>query len=521
MRRWNGWGHLETEIKLPKTARLLLKKSVAPGWQGPDSSFEDAVLQVPPSRLPEHRLIERDPEIRLLHSRGQSLFDWVALRHGYFEGRFCDGVARPTHLHELRQVLDYARQTQARLIPYGGGTSVVGHIDPPAGDQPVLTVSMQRMNRLLRFDPTARLATFEAGVAGPDLEAALRARGFTLGHFPQSFEFSTLGGWIATRSSGQQSLGYGRIEDLFAGGFLLTPRGDLDLASFPASAAGPDLRHLVLGSEGRLGIVAEATVRISPWPRREAFHSIIFRDWAAAVQATRDLACSTLSLTMMRLSDAAETAVQLGLSSPRLKRLFGEGSCMLLIGLSSSSWLQVGVDFCESFACCLRHGGRPFPLPAGNAWKSNRFRGPYLRNELWEIGYAVDTLETCLNWTELDKAKVAVEEAILAATEGESLIFSHLSHFYSSGCSLYTTIVYPRFQDPVETNQTWKRVKQAAGQATVAHGGTISHQHGVGLLHRDFMEAEKGKLGLRLLRQTVAAADPDQQMNPGKLLPPE
>ncbi|MCZ7669624.1 MAG: FAD-binding oxidoreductase [Chloroflexi bacterium] len=225
--------------------------------------------------------------MRLRHARGQSLPDWVALRRGRIPA-FPDGVAFPTLDVEVRDAIRYAQEVGAKLIPYGGGTSVVGHINPQAGDAPVLTINMQRLNNLRHFDATSQLATFGAGVSGPDVEAQLRARGFTLGHYPQSFGLSTLGGWVVTRSSGQQSLGYGRIEDLFAGGVMETPSGRWELLAHPASAAGPDLRHLVLGSEGRLGILTEATVRATPLPEEEAFHGLFFRtlNWGKRPFAT-------------------------------------------------------------------------------------------------------------------------------------------------------------------------------------------------------------------------------------------
>ncbi|MGQ9768361.1 MAG: FAD-binding oxidoreductase, partial [Anaerolineae bacterium] len=252
MRRWNGWGDDTVQYPLNEAARRFLTARLGPGTPPRDATFADVVATVPPSRLPDHPLVSADPADRLRHARGQSLPDWVALRTGRI-GAFPDGVARPATGEEVRELLDYALQVGAAVIPYGGGTSVVGHVNPLPGDRPVLTVDLARLNRLLRFDGEGNLAAFGAGIVGPELEAQLRARGFTLGHFPQSFEYSTLGGWIATRSSGQQSLGYGRIERLFAGGVLEAPAGTLTLPAFPASAAGPDLRELVLGAEGRLG----------------------------------------------------------------------------------------------------------------------------------------------------------------------------------------------------------------------------------------------------------------------------
>ena len=245
-----------------------------------DAAFDAVVQTIADSRLPARENIDVSPATRLLHARGQSLPDWFALRFGRVS-RVPDGVAFPESAEEVRELLTYARDAGACVIPYGGGTSVVGHINPPPDDveQPALTVSLARMRRLLDLDESSRLATFGAGVTGPDLESQLRVRGYTLGHFPQSFEYSTLGGWIVTRSSGQQSLAYGRIERLFAGGRIETPAGTLRIPTVPASAAGLDIRELILGSEGRIGIVTEATVRVRPIPAHESFHGWFFPAW--------------------------------------------------------------------------------------------------------------------------------------------------------------------------------------------------------------------------------------------------
>ncbi|HTA37931.1 MAG TPA: FAD-binding oxidoreductase, partial [Candidatus Acidoferrales bacterium] len=273
MRRWNGWGDENVRVEVPQGALDYLRELIGPGNPPPDASFESVIANVPASRLPQHPLVDVTPTTRALHARGQSLPDWLALRFGRL-GRLPDGVAFPESSEDVRDLLEFARACDARLIPYGGGTSVAGHLDVPDGVDPVLTVSLVRMRGLLNLDTLAHLATFAGGVAGPDLEAQLRPHGYTLGHFPQSFEYSTLGGWIVTRSSGQQSLHYGRIESLLAGARVETPVGTLAIPTVPASAAGIDLREMVLGSEGRLGIVTEATVRVRELPEHESFHGI-------------------------------------------------------------------------------------------------------------------------------------------------------------------------------------------------------------------------------------------------------
>ena len=313
MTRWNGWGAETTIYPLPPSAERYLAWYIGEGAFIPDATFAQAVATVPPSRLTPQPFLSIDPADRLRHARGQSLPDWIALRSGRI-GVFPDGVAYPASEDEVRSVIRFARDTGAKLVPFGGGSSVVGHINPIQGNAAVITLDLTRLNRLIHFDETSRLATFEAGVRGPDLETQLRPCGCTLGHFPQSFEFSTLGGWIAARSSGQQSYHYGRIENLFAGGHVETPKGAFDLLPLPASAAGPDLRQMILGSEGRFGVITRAIVRVRPLPQHENFYAIFFRDWASGVEAAREIAQQSISVSMLRLSDPQETETTLALS---------------------------------------------------------------------------------------------------------------------------------------------------------------------------------------------------------------
>jgi alkyldihydroxyacetonephosphate synthase len=527
MRRWNGWGDDTITYPLPDSAARFLEALVGPGTPPQDASLEQVVGLVPASRLPDHPLVSTDPLKRLLHSRGQSLPDWVELRSGRIS-TFPDGVAYPENNEDVRSLIRYARQAGAHLIPYGGGTSVVGHINPLNLDAPILTVDMGRMNRLHRFDPVSLLATFGAGIAGPDLEAQLRARGCTLGHFPQSFEYSTLGGWVATRSSGQQSLRYGRIEKLFAGGWIETPIGALEMPAFPASAAGPDLREIVLGSEGRLGILTEATLRVSPLPEREDFHAVFFPDFEHGQAAVRQILAAALPLSMLRLSTKVETITTLALAGHEnligaLEKLLsmrglGAEKCMLLVGFTGRSAI-VRSSRAETLSIAARHGGVHVGRTFGDQWFKSRFRTPYLRNTLWEKGYAIDTLETATAWSNVPAMIEAIETALHSALTEEKLhIFAHLSHLYPHGSSVYTTYLFRLAPDPDETITRWHAMKAAASQAIIARGGTISHQHGVGTDHLPYLPAEKGELGMKLLGEVCSYLDPQGFMNPGKLL---
>jgi len=529
VRRWNGWGDDSIGFAINDDALAFLRARIGSGRPAADAALHDVCAALPASRLPAHPLVDAAPETRVRHALGQSLPDWLKLRYGRI-GNAPDGVAFPESGDDVRALFAYAEACGAVLIPYGGGTSVVGHLTAPAGERPVLTVSMARMAALLDLDREAQLATFGAGVTGPDLEAQLRAQGYTLGHFPQSFEYSTLGGWVVTRSSGQQSLRYGRIEQLFAGGRVETPTGPLAIPTFPASAAGPDLRELVLGSEGRLGILTEATVRITPLPAREEFHAVFFPGWDAAREAVRAIAQAKLPLSMLRLSNATETLTTLALAGHKsliglLERYLalrgcGDGKCVLLVGASGDA-ATVRHALRGAFRIARAAGGVPVGQAIGRKWKQNRFRNVYLRNAAWEQGYAIDTVETAVDWPRVTPMMQSVEAAATRALadHGEKVhTYTHLSHLYAQGASVYTTFVWPCSGDHDTDLSRWTALKAAVCEAIVANGGTISHQHGVGADHAPYLAAEKGERGMELLRALCRHVDPQGMMNPGKLV---
>lgn len=527
MKRWNGWGNVDTDYPLPPSALDYLKKRIGHPDLIPDSPKETLLSAVTTSRLPAHPLVDTSAEARLTHTRGQSLPDWVALRHGRI-ATFPDGVAFPQTGQDVRGLMAYAHDIGAKVIPYGGGTSVVGHINPLKSDSPVLTLSLEKMTRLLELDETSQIATFEAGVTGPKLEAQLEEHGLTLGHYPQSFEYSTLGGWIATRSSGQQSYHYGRVEQFFAGGRVETPRGTFELSHFPASAAGPDLREMVLGSEGRFGIITQAKVRVRRVPEAEAFYGVFFPSWEQGVEAVRSIAQNELPVSMLRLSNPLETETTLILSgkswistADRGLRLIGYGDerCLLIFGVTGSSPL-VRRTRQEATSICRRFGGLVVGAVVGHTWIKSRFLTPYLRNTLWDLGIAIDTVETALPWSQVMEASRAIPRAIVEAMQSHDelvLAFSHLSHVYRDGASVYTTFLFRRTADPDELLNRWRDTKSAASTMIQECGGTITHQHGVGLDHAYYLESEKGALGMGALRSLCETFDPDGMMNPGKL----
>ncbi|MDH5682296.1 MAG: FAD-binding oxidoreductase, partial [Spirochaetota bacterium] len=313
MRLWNGWGDDSVTVTLPQSAIELIKDYIGPGEPVKSATLDSVLASVPKSRMPKHPLINTDSENRMRHSHGQSVKDWVALRFNRF-GRFTDGVASPSTEEEIHELISFALKKGIILIPSGGRTSVVGHLTPPDSRKPVLTLSLEQMRGLKHLDMKSHLASFYPGTSGVELEASLNPSGLTLGHFPQSYDYSTVGGWVVTRSYGQLSRGYGGIDQLFAGGRLVGGSGILEMPPYPGSAAGPDIRQMVLGSEGRMGVLSEVLVRVKQCPEKEYFHGIIFPDWDHAMEAVRQLGQSSIPFCMLRLSNPEESRVSLALS---------------------------------------------------------------------------------------------------------------------------------------------------------------------------------------------------------------
>jgi alkyldihydroxyacetonephosphate synthase len=528
--RWNGWGYESVSVDIPDNAKALIADMIGPGKRRQDYPLNEYVKKVPPSRLIAHPLITAAPRERIFHAHGQSLPDWIGMRGGVLD-RFPDGVAFPDDIEQIQELLHYANKKEVIIIPYGGGTSVVGHLGVPDDERPVLSISLKRFNRMIAFDPYNRLATFEAGIKGPEIERYLNPKGFTLGHFPQSFEFSTLGGWIVTQSSGQQSLKYGSIDRLFAGGQVLTPKGKIDISPLPASAAGPDIKHLVMGSEARMGILSHVTVKVSPLPDKDDVYCVFFPSWENALEAVRVIMGEGIPISMVRLSNPIETETNLSLAGHerliwilnkylKIRRFPDDGICMALIGFAGSSGMVS-----QAFKVVSSHFGKFKGVWAGKsigkAWKKNRFRAPYLRNSLWDLGYAVDTVETAVNWDKVTSTMRDVEKVLdrgLAQLGEKVYAFSHLSHVYQTGSNIYTTFLFRLADTPEKTLSQWKILKKAASRAIINARGTISHQHGIGIDHLSYIAAEKGKLGMELIRTLYSHVDPEKRMNPGKLI---
>lgn len=419
------------------------------------------------------------------------------------------------------QILAVCSQHRVAVVPFGGGTSVVGGVAPLRdGCVAVVSLDLSRMNKLVSIDRESLIATFEPGITGPEAEAALAEHGCTLGHFPQSFERASLGGYAATRSAGQASTGYGRIDELVVALRVATPAGELRVGRAPASAAGPDLRQLILGSEGTFGVITELSVRLHPAPRTRHYEAWLFHSFDEGVSAYRALAQEGIAPDIARLSDEDETRATLAMAGIKRRvtayfRLRGYSRRALAIVGWEGTPESVQSRRRVAHRTLRRHGALSLGTKPGQAWEHARYDAPYLRDELLGRGVLAETLETATTWSGLRDLHRAVGSALRTALPG-ALVGCHVSHLYATGASLYFTVLAQPGDDPVGR---WTAAKQAASAAISAARATITHHHAVGADHRPYLEAEVGRLGIQALRAVKDELDPAGILNPGKLLP--
>lgn len=464
---------------------------------------------------PEH--VRADHDARVTHTRGWSTPDLIRMRAGDASDA-PDAVVYPGSHDEVVAVLRECAHRRVAVVPFSGGTSVVGGLTPDrSGFVAVITLDLRRLAAVLAVDEISRTATLQAGLRGPQAEKLLAERGFTLGHFPQSYEGASIGGYAAARSAGQSSAGYGRFDEMVVGLELATPAGTIRLGTAPRSAAGPDLRQLVLGSEGVLGVITAVTVRIRPVPAVRIYEGWRFGSFTAGADAVRALAQDGPLPTVLRLSDEAETAVNLADPTGSLGK--SPGGCLAITGYEGSV-ADVEARRAGATAVLIAAGGTPLGTEAGDAWREGRFRAPYLRDPLLDEGALVETLETATFWSGLHGLRAAVTSALTDALKAQGtppLVLCHISHVYETGASLYFTVVCAQAADPLAQ---WAEAKAAANAAIRASGGATSHHHGVGTDHRDAFAAEVGPLAVHALRAAKRALDPAGILNPGVLIPP-
>jgi alkyldihydroxyacetonephosphate synthase len=477
-----------------------------------------------------------DPHDRVLHARGKSLRDLVRNRRGEF-GRLPDVVVRPADEDEVVAILRTAIDADAIVIPFGGGTSISGSLEAPVEDpRQVISVDLGRLDRVLSVDRTSRLASVQTGVFGPDLEAQLNARGWTLGHFPDSFTHSTLGGWIATRSSGMQSDTYGDIGDLTRAVRVVTPAGRLVTRPVPSTSTGPSVREMVLGSEGRLGVITEATLHVRRVPARRMILGYLFPDWTEGLAAMRDIAASEAAPSVTRVSDAYETqfsfatrkdpsvADRLKSTALRtyLQRRRGfdtDAMCLSFIGYEGTERHTTAQ---RRFVgrIVARHGGLCIGAGPGALYDQKKFDTPYVRDFLLDRGALADVSETAAPWSALPSVYAAVMDSARGAFDAlgvRGYVMCHLSHSYHAGACLYFTFGFKPTGSGDELEQ-YDVVKSAMQQAFVDSGATLSHHHAVGTEHAQWLEQDISTPGTAMLRALFDGIDPGANLNPGKIV---
>jgi alkyldihydroxyacetonephosphate synthase len=537
--KWWGWGEPGRGEELsPHVLDFLRAELGISGEPTPPVGIED--VKLPDSALPEasrralaaavgDEWVRDDRSSIVTHAAGRGYPDLVRLRAGNASPA-PDAVVYPADADQVRAVLDHCASERVAVVPFGGGTSVVGGVEPVRdGMDTVISLDLARMSALDGLDERSLTADLGPGMRGPQVEAALGARGFTLGHFPQSFEYATVGGWVATRSAGQASTGYGSIEKLVCGLRLVTPAGEIELPPLPATAAGPGLRQLLVGSEGALGVITQSTLKIRPRPAQRRYEGWMFRSFEDGVDAFRALEQHGVAPDVARLSDEEETRLSLALTGgDSLKQRAGlgyvrargySGGCVVVVGFEGER-TDVARRAALAGKALRRSGGLSLGTGPGTAWERGRYEGPYLRDALLGHGVMAETLETAHEWSQLMGLHEAVRGAIAGALERRGtpgLVMCHVSHLYPSGASLYFTFLAR--QERGAALDQWREVKTAASDAIAGAGGTITHHHAVGRDHLPWMPREVGKLGVSVIESVKARLDPAGIMNPGKLVP--
>ncbi len=528
---FDGWGPAELKPELGSGAMALLRERI--GETAPARATELGSVRLPDgAEIPAAVIaaaggegaISTSAEDRIRHAAGNGYPDLITLRGGTLESA-PDAVVAPPSTDAVAATIVACAEAGIAVVPFGGGTSVVGGVAPDRGSfERLIALDLANLRRV-DVDPVSQLARLGPGLRGPEAEAALNERGFTLGHFPQSYRYATIGGYAATCSAGQASSGYGRFDALVTGVELAAPAGIMRTLRTPHTAAGPALRELVLGSEGTLGVITDVEVRIRAVPAVRHYEAWFAEGFESGIGAVRALAQSGELPDVIRLSDREETEVSMamaglgGLKRAGLERYLklrrrAEG-CILIVGWEGER--EAADRRRELSRRVLRAcGAVPIGASAGRSWDRGRYEGPHLRDALIDAGVFVETLETAHSYAEITGLYEAVRSALKQATN-EGVVMCHVSHAYRDGASLYFTFLTAA-RSGAEIQQ-WQEIKAAACEAIVAAGGTITHHHAVGRDHAPYMGAEVGELGLEVIAAAKERLDPAGIMNPGKLLP--
>jgi alkyldihydroxyacetonephosphate synthase len=537
LRRFWGWGAADASLDAREVAILqTMVGRLGVGFEErkvPDVA--DFTLRAPRVAPPAALApcFSDTPLDRLNHSGGKSFAD-VARMWLRTPPATPDWVVFPDDEQAVIDVLDWAQASNVAVVPYGGGSSVCGGVEPAVGDgyAAVVSLDMERLNRVLEVDATSRAARIQAGALGPELAAQLREHGLTLRHFPQSFEFSTLGGWIVTRAGGHYATLYTHIDDFVEATRMVTPAGVMQTRRLPGSGAGPAPDRLVIGSEGSLGVLTEAWLRLQEKPRFRASASVRFADYFAAARCVRALAQSGLNPSNCRLLDPLET----------LFAGVGDGRhAILILGFESAdhplqAWMSRALELvaghggsydAEAVARSMAAPGTgEHKIGAAGAWRNAFLRMPYWRDPAVGLGVIMDTFESAITWERFEEfyngVKADVGRAIERATGQQTLLSCRLTHLYPDGPAPYFTFAVrgEAGGSVAGALAAWREIKQAANEAVIAHGGTITHHHAVGRDHRSGYEREAPGVYRAMLAAAKQVADPQGIMNPGVLLDP-
>jgi len=544
--KWWGWG-VEgvafTYDNKPDFAPFV-KKAVGlelDGSSGKPVAFSD--LSLPASTI-DATLLARlasivgddnaivDDELRLVHTYGKSIRDLLRIRASDLP-RMPDVVVYPADEDQVAAVVTAAIEANAVLIPFGGGSNISGSLEPHPGEaRVVISLDLGLLNKVVSIDEGSGLARIQAGAQGPFIEEQLNARGWTMGHFPDSFTHSTLGGWVATRSSGMQSDKYGDIADIARGLRMVRPAGIVDIRPVPSASTGPSVREMILGSEGRLGVITEVTVQVHRTPEVREINGYLFPSWEAGIAAMHEISESDARPTVTRVSDARESGFSF--ATGKAKTGF-DPQKVLMAYLKARGWDLEGINLSfigfEGSASHVayekkivarivkKHGGLGVGKGPGVLYDQKKFDTPYLRDFLLDRGAAADVSETAAPWSRLNEIHDAVYAAANEAYEQigtPGWIMSHLSHSYHSGACLYFTFAF--VHDGADAIAQYDVVKRAIQQAFVDHGGTISHHHGVGREHAPWLAQDISPEGVALMSGLFATADPKKNFNPDKII---
>lgn len=527
----NLWPWVEKKLGITSPSPTNVPVDLSSVQMAPTRASAELIAEIGKILRPDQ--ITLDPLERLLHSHGKSFPDLFRVRNGNVR-RAPDAVLFPDSHEQVEALVQLAHRRDFCLIPFGGGTNIVGGVNPEADEaRPMLTLSLRNMDRLIALDPISRTATIQAGALGPKLEADLAKQGHSLGHYPDSFEYSTLGGWLATRSAGMQSDAYGKIEDMVVSLKMVTPSGTIVTKPVPASSAGPDLNRLMVGSEGILGVITEATMRVHKTPALKDYRGYLFKSFEDGVRGIQECLDKGFSPSMIRLQDRGETELAFHMKAPKhgfagwvqgramgwLKSRGYIEPCILIVGFEGEEG-PVAATRRSALRILKGHGGFPLGKSVGRTWSKDKFNIPYLRDYIMDYGCMADVAETSTLWSNVLPLYTGTVEAVkerFRQDDDTGYIGCHISHTYKIGACLYFT--FAARQPKGEEIEHYYSYKRLVTDAIMRLGGTLSHHHAVGTEHRPWMEQEVSPAGLQALQALKSSLDPKGVLNPGKLLP--